>query len=113
MRSNIEGNRIEESLLAKGLKFGVQVETHAAAWTMDRDAGTVQVVTLTGAGRTVTLPAVEEGLFFFMLNVSASALDITVANPAAATIGTISQNEGALIICAGGAWIVTLVGTST
>lgn len=112
-RINLEGNRIEESVLQKGIKFGLQVETHGAAWTKDRDDSFMSVVILTGATRIMTLPAAELGLAFFVQNASASALDITVNNPAAATVGTISQNEGALIFSDGTNWYVTLVGTST
>lgn len=66
-----------------------------------------------GAGRDVTLPAVEEGLMFLINNAADAAEDITVKNPAAATIGTISQNEAGLAVCFGGVWYLRLVGTST
>lgn len=112
-RVNLEGSRIEESVLAKGIKFGIQTETRAAAWTKDRDDAFMSVVTLTGATRIMTLPTAELGLAFLVYNASASALDITVNNPAAATVGTISQNEAGLIYSDGTNWYVSLVGTST
>ncbi len=112
-RVNLEDNKAYDFQLIKGIKGGVHMETKAAAWTLDRDAGFLQFYTLTGATRIMTLPAAEAGLMFFVFNTSASALDITVNNPAAATVGTISQNEGALIVSNGTIWVVSLVGTST
>ncbi len=112
-RMNLEDTKVYDPILVKGIKGGVHVETKAAAWTLDRDAGFLQFYTLTGSTRIMTLPTAEAGLMFFVFNTSASALDITVNNPAASTVGTISQNEGALIVSDGTNWIVSLVGTST
>ena len=112
-RVNLEDVKLYDPVVVKGLKGGVHIETKGADWTVDRDQGFLAFITLTGAGRNMTLPTAEAGLMFFVQNTSASALDITVKNPAATTIGTISQNEGALIISDGTNWYVTLVGTST
>lgn len=112
-RMNLEDSKLYDPILVKGVKGDVHSETKAAAWTLDRDAAFLQFYTLTGSTRIMTLPAVERGLMFYVFNTSASALDITVNNAAASTVGTISQNEGALIVSDGVIWIVSMVGTST
>ena len=117
MRNTIEGANMYDNKWEKGVKFGVQLQTAGADVTMDEDAAFIQVLTLTGAGRKLLLPAASvqrKGLTFLVLNTSASALDITVRDSGdTTTFGTISQNEGALITCTGATWITTLVGTST
>lgn len=62
-----------------------------------------------GAGRNVDLPGPDEGLAnsdgnaFLITNTADAAEDLTVRNPAGATVVTISQNERALVIGTGGA----------
>lgn len=112
-RVNLEDVKMYDPIIVKGVKGGVHIQTTAVDFTVDRDQAFLAFITLTGAGKNMTLPAAEAGLMFFVQNTSASALDITVKNPAAATIGTISQGEGALIVSDGTNWYVTMVGTST
>lgn len=106
-RVNLEDVKLYDPIMAKGLKYGVHIETQGANWTMDRDQAPLAFITLTGLGRTVTLPAAEAGLFFRIRNVSATALTITVNNPAAAAVGTIAQNALALIYSDGTNWYLT------
>lgn len=63
---------------------------------------------------TVTLPAEEgsEGAYLVIFNTAGAAETITVENDAAATVGTIAQDEAALFGCNGTVWR-SLVGPNT
>lgn len=105
-RSNLEDVKLYDPIIVKGVKWGVHVETKAGAWTIDRDQAFLSFITLTGAGQTATLPAAELGLMFMIRNTSASALTITINNPAAALVGTIVQNAAALLYSDGVNWFI-------
>lgn len=106
-RMNHEDSKFYDPVFVKGLKYGVHIETKAAAWTVDRDQAPLAFITLTGSGQNMTLPAAELGLFFRVRNTSATALTITVKDPAAATVGTIAQNALAMIYSDGVNWFLT------
>ena len=61
-----------------------------------------------GASRNVDLPGVAEGLedsdgaWFMVLNTANAAEDLTVRDPAGATVATVSQNQRALFVGTGG-----------
>lgn len=95
------------------LKLRALTLTLAAAFVIDADAPTLINLDPGGATRTVDLPTPEEGLIFLINNIADAAEDLTIRNAAAATIGTISQNEAGLAICVGGIWYLRLVGTTT
>lgn len=95
------------------LKMRSLVLTLAAHITLDADGPTLVSLDPGGAGRNVTLPTEEEGLMFIINNIADAAEDLTIKNPATTTIGTVSQNEAALVFCSGGVWYVRLVGTTT
>lgn len=60
-----------------------------------------------GSARDVTLPAEasSNGMWFYILNAADAAENLVVKDDGAATIVTISQNEAAIVICNGTAWI--------
>lgn len=95
------------------LKIRAMTLTLAGNLVVDADSPTALNLDPGGAGRNVTLPTEEEGLTFLINNIADAAEDLTIKNPAAATIGTVSQNEMGLAICLGGVWYVRLVGTTT
>lgn len=105
-RMNLEDVKVYDPILVKGIKFGVTILTSGAAVVIDRDNGFITIITLTGAGQTVTMPTAEVGLMFLIQNTSATALTITLRNPALATIGTIVQNASALVWSDGVSWFV-------
>lgn len=80
---------------------------------LDADSPPLLNLDLNGLARNLTLPTEEEGLIFLVNNISATAIDLTVKNPAAATIGTLSQAEAGIIFCAQGVWYFRLFGTTT
>lgn len=112
-RVNSENAKLYEPWIMMGLKLGTLTEVLAGAFTVDRDMPTLLNFDPDGATRIITLPTEEEGLVFLINNWAGGAEDLTINNPAAGTIGTISQNEAGLAICAGGVWYLRLVGTTT
>ncbi|MCK5089644.1 MAG: hypothetical protein KAI41_11375 [Hyphomicrobiaceae bacterium] len=65
-----------------------------------------------GASRNVDLPGMAEGLddsdgaWFLILNTADAAEDLTIRDPAGATVATVGQNERALFVGTGAeAWI--------
>lgn len=112
-RHLLEDNKLFDPIIVKGLKLGVHIQTLTGATTLDRDMAVAAFLDPGGATRVVTLPAAEYGLIWLMVNTADAAEDLTIKNAAAATLGTISQNEAAVVISDGTNWYVTLVGTST
>lgn len=100
------------SIISKLKLKGVTL-TLAGNYTIDADQGPMVNLDPGGAGRNVTLPTEEEGLTFVINNIADAAEDLTVKNPAATTIGTVSQNEAGIAFCVGGVWYLRLVGTTT
>lgn len=113
MRQRLDDAELFGARIWTKLKLKALTQTLAGAFTVDADSPPVLNLDPGGATRVVTLPAVEEGLIFLINNTADAAEDLTINNPAAATIGTVSQNEAGLAICVGGVWYLRLVGTST
>lgn len=57
-----------------------------------------------GAARDVTLPALESGLVFHIVNSADAAENLVVKNAAGTTIVTISQNESVILVSDASAW---------
>lgn len=91
---------------APRLKGGIRIATLAGAETWTHQNATVAFLDCGGAGRTITLPAEENGggYLYVIVNTSDAAEDITVNNDAAAAVITISQNEAGIVACDGTAW---------
>ncbi len=106
----------------KSAKYAPQLPARADANTetltgdrvLTHDDTKLQLIDPGGASRNLDLPAEEEsaGLTFFIKNQADAAEDLTVRDDAAATVVTISQNEGAIVWCDGTTW-VGLVGGNT
>lgn len=104
-RQNGEHNRLYDTFQEMGWKFRPMFQTLGGAFTLDRDSPPLVILDPGGATRVVTLPAVTEvGLAFIIVNAADAAEDLTVNNPAAATIMTVSQNELGFVFCSGSAW---------
>lgn len=99
MRSNIEDARIDRPKI-QNLKFTTGVLPDAAS-TLTFGHPTVLTCTPT-ATRIITLPDDDDptyyGSIFIIRNASAGLFDLTINDEAAATLGTISQNELGLIV---------------
>lgn len=111
-RVTLEDNELFDPRLMKGVKGGVHIETLAGAKTIDRDMAFMAFIDPGGATRVVTLPAAERGLAWLIVNTADAIEDLTINNPAAATRGTISQNECAWVFSDGTAWYVGVMTTT-
>src|SRR5688572_11056032 len=79
----------------------------AAAYVVPgADAPSVLAIDPGGAARNVDMPAEEaqgmEGKLWIVINTADAAEVITLRNDAAGTIGTLTQNETAMLMVAGG-----------
>ena len=92
---------------------GINVETLAGNKPLVDSDTRYQRLDPGGSARDVILPAEEgsQGREFWIWNAADASEDITVKNDAAATIGTVSQNEGALYVCTGAAWVMIYIMT--
>jgi hypothetical protein len=112
-RVNLEHVKSYDHSLEMGTKFGVNIFAIAGAtFTLDRDSPT-EITIDPGQALTLTLPAPERGLMFIIWHQSTGNFDITVSSPVtrlgaagATTMGTISQNEGAIVQSDGRSWFV-------
>ena len=85
------------------LKNGVNVETLAGAKTLDKSSSMIQVLNTGGAGRVVNLPALKDGMVFWIANSGSGGHDLTVIKPDASTI-LVSDGKGLMIACDGSQW---------
>lgn len=113
MRQRLDNAEVFGLRIWDTLKLKALTQTLTGAFVVDSDSPPVLNLDPGGATRVVTLPAVNEGLTYIINNAADAAEDLTINNPAAATIGTISQNEAGVAMCLGGVWVLRLVGTTT
>ena len=104
-RLNLENARLEDPVIANGLKYGVTVVSGTGNTTLTEDMGPIISITPTAA-RTLTLPLATEarkGLTFMVVN--AAAFAVTVQTPAPATVGVVPATVGVLglFVCLGDA----------
>jgi hypothetical protein len=81
----------------------VKSTTTSANQTLTNLSGKFQIY-VPGAGIDVTLPAVEEGLWFVISNKSGGANAIAVKNAGGSTIGTLAQNRASIFASDGVSW---------
>jgi len=112
-RNNIEDAKLYGPVFENKVKGGVHIQTLAAALTLDVDTPFMVFLDPGGATRVVTLPTAEKGLMWLVTNTADAVEDLTINNPAAATVGTISQNEAAMVYSDGTNWYCRMVGTTT
>ena len=102
-----------EGRIKDATSTGYNSETLADNKTLTTSDAKYQKIDPAGT-RTITLPAEADskGLDFVIQNAADAAETITVANDAAGTIVTLNQNEAAIVVCNGTAWIHMGVYTS-
>lgn len=93
--------------------FGISRATLGATLALTATSPGIQSVDPGGSARDVTLPAEAEGLIFLIINRSDGAEDLTIKSDAPATLGTVSEDEAALLICDGTGWIMLLGAAAT
>ena len=79
----------------------------SGATTLTTESQNFQRIDPAGGAIDVDLPveADSNGTWFYIENLADAAEAITVKNSSAATVATISQNEAAIVICNGTAWV--------
>ncbi len=91
----------------------LSVRTMSGNETWDNTYKPIQAVDPTAA-RDVTLPALLDGLWFFIANKANAAETITVKELAGGTtVETVDQNESILLVCDGTTWHVVSIFTTT
>lgn len=113
MRNTLDDVKTYNCSAEQGIKNAVmRLAVAGATMTLDRDSPPVIAIDPAQA-LTLTLPAVERGLTFYLWHLSTGNFDITVSSPVtragaagATTMGTVSQNEGAIIQSDGVTWYV-------
>lgn len=91
--------------LPRHLRFkdGVNVETLAGAKTLTTRSSMIQVLDPDGSDRVVNLPAVKDGMVFWIANSGNATNNLTVTKPDASTI-LVSDGEGLMIASDGSNW---------
>lgn len=108
-RLNNEDGEFYRPKLVEGVKGSVVKQTLTGAITLAAQLKRLYSLDPGGAGRNVILPseAANAGVEFMIVNTADAAEDLTIkASDGATTVGTISQNEGALIVSDGTRWKV-------
>lgn len=114
-RSNINDAEAQNLTIMNKMRLGVNSMTLGADYTLTHAAAPIQCFDPDGSTRKILMPteADSRGLCFFIVNWAGGAEDLTIRDDAdAVTIGTISQNEMAILVCDGTTWRIG-VGTTT
>lgn len=85
------------------LKNGVNVESLSGTKTLIESSGMIQILNPNGDHRVVNLPAVKNGMAYFIANSGSGAKDLTVTKPDSGTF-VVSNGKGLLIACNGTNW---------
>lgn len=104
--SRVTDAQISGSKVETGFKLRTTIKSVGANLQLLENDSPVQVLTLTGAHRDVTLPAFSdalEGLTFIVYNNAASALNAVVKS-ASTTILTVAQGKCGIFVCDGTEW---------
>ena len=83
-------------------KNGIGVQTLTGAVTLTDQSSQFLLLDPGGATRVVTLPAAENGLFFYIVNTADAAEDLTVSD--GSTVATLNQNDAAWFVSDGTDW---------
>lgn len=85
---------------------GINVETLAGAKVLVNTDAQFQKLDPDGVSRDVTLPAIQEGLFYWIYDVGGALGEtLVVKNPAAATLATLDAGQVGLFVCGAAAWV--------
>jgi calcineurin-like phosphoesterase len=108
-RNNVDGVGIRASTLEQTINTGVNRLTSGATINLNADAPMANFVILTGSGQNLVLPdptlAGMKGRTFYIFNLSASALSITVKQfDGTTTVITIAQNKAGILVNNGLLW---------
>jgi hypothetical protein len=114
-RSDIDDAEARNLTQVSKARMGVGSQTLTGTTTLTHGMPPALFLDPGGATRIILMPteADSKGLMFLIVNKADAAEDLTVKDDAnAVTIGTISQNEMAILVCDGTTWSIG-VGTTT
>lgn len=111
-RVTLENNDIFSPKLVSDVMGGVDIRTHTGAFTIAPASPFIHFFDPGGATRIVTMPAPKKGAIYIIVNTADAAEDLTIHAPGAVLVGTISQNEMAILVSDGTSWKIG-VGTTT
>lgn len=84
---------------------GINIQTLAGAKVIVNTEAQFHVLDPDGVSRDVTLPAIQEGLFYWIFdNGGTLGETLVVKNPAAATLATLDAGQVGLFVCSAAAW---------
>lgn len=107
MRSNLEGARIHDSILTKGVRQGttsITLDATTSTFTFAADSPAYAMIDPGGSGRTITLPAVKRGAEYYVVNTADANERLTVVNASATTIGYVDRNQIGKFVSDGTSW---------
>ncbi len=106
MRQRLDDSVLVAPQIVNNLKGNVVVQTLTGATTLALPLAPIYSLDPGGAGRNLTMPdeASSKGVITTIINTADAAETITVKSSAAATVGVIDQNEGAVAVCDGVRW---------
>lgn len=116
MRTTLEDNKLYAPKIESLFRLGGLTQVLGAGFTVDEDSPPILNFDPDGSTRIITFPApssYNEGAIWLVNNWAGGAEDLTINNSAAGTIGTISQNEAALVFIVGGVTYCRMVGATT
>ncbi len=83
----------------------VNVQTISDHATLDYTSSSVQIFTNSaGAPKSINLPAVKDGVHFWIQNTSSAAQPINVNGEGGATKATLAAGDSCLVVCDGTNW---------
>ena len=85
------------------LKDGVNVETLADAKTLDKASSMIQILNPDGAERVINLPAVHNGMVFWVANSGGAGHDLKVVKPDAGFF-LVSNGKGFMVASDSSNW---------
>ena len=110
MRNNHDYGRHHNLRVCEGFALDAMKTLLAGNFTVLATMPPQLVIDAVATGRNVTMPAPVMGLTYLIYNKSSGAATLTIKDDAAATIGTIAQNKGAIVSCDGTNWYIALAG---
>lgn len=116
MRQNLFDSQMERPNIVNGMRMLPTIIVATGTITVDEDMGPLINIDTNGSARNLDFPAPSasnEGMMWIVNHFGGTAVDITIRNSAAATIGTLSQNEAGIVFIAGGVTYFRLFGTTT
>lgn len=96
VRSLLEDNKAEKLNIQFGLKANATRQAISGAFTVAANMGPIIWLDPTGA-QNVTFPTKGSRFIFLVQHGSSNNVDLTLKDSAAVTIGTLSQNEMAIV----------------